>query len=122
MKSERRATTIVGISTALCGSILVAFPDQVGQAARGRGVPPASWVVRLLGGRYLAQGSAQLRWPRPSVQRASCVLDTLHATSMVAVAVRRPTYRSAAVASLGLALISAFSSAAVVVRSSGGEG
>ena len=110
------------MSTALCGAILVAFPRQAAQAVQGKDAAPASWVVRLLGVRYLAQGSAQLRWPRPSVLRASCLVDALHATSMVALAVKRPAYRSAAVASIGLALVSAFSAAAVAGRSSVGKG
>ncbi len=78
-------------------------------------MPPPT-IVRLLGSRYLIQGAVQTMLPRRDVWKISCAVDVLHASTMVAAALARPQYRSAACASLLFAVTSATCTGALVHR------
>lgn len=86
---------LIGVGSVSLGMTLLAAPHRVSAYVSDDRALAAGWV-RLLGARYVAQGVAQLRWPRPTVLRAAAVTDGLHALSMVAVAVAQPRYRRAA--------------------------
>jgi hypothetical protein len=94
---------LIGASNAALGVILLATPSRVGDYVSDNDVPPIGWV-RLLGARYVAQGVAQVAWPRPAVLHAAVVVDSLHALSMVALAAASPTYRRSASFSAAVAI------------------
>ena len=94
---------LIGASSAALGVILLATPGRVCDYVSDNGARPTGWV-RLLGARYLAQGVAQVAWPRPAVLQASAVVDSLHALSMVALAAASPTYRRSASISASVAI------------------
>jgi hypothetical protein len=86
------------------GGLCLAAPgrllDAIGAPDRG---DPRTWIiVRVLGGRLLAQGVADLalgaRTRVPDI-----VIDATHAATMVAAAARRPDHRRSAMVSAALA-------------------
>jgi len=100
------AAQLIGAASAVLGAFMVVRPQLVSRAVSG-GTPVSQDWVRLLGARYLAQGAAQLRWPRPGVLAGSAVVDGLHAASMLALAAGSPGYRRPASLSAGTATASA---------------
>ena len=112
------AARAVGLGTGVAGAALVVRPRQIARRTRGSGLVPPPGIVRFLGSRYLIQGAVQTVWPRREVWRISCAVDVLHASTMVAAALVRPQYRSAACASLLFALTSATCTGALAGRSS----
>jgi len=112
------AAQAVGIGTGIAGAALVLRPRQIARRTRGSGLMPPPGIVRFLGSRYLIQGAVQTVWPRREVWRVSRAVDVLHASTMVAAALARPQYRSAACASLLFALTSATCTGALAARSS----
>jgi hypothetical protein len=97
-----RALLVGGLTTA-AGAILLLRPGEVARVVGAHADRPIDDVVRLLGGRYLAQGGAVLAHPSRTVLRAAAVVDGLHAASMIALAAspyghRRPALVSAAAA------------------------
>jgi hypothetical protein len=116
VRSRERAARAVGIGTGLTGGLLVLRPRRVAASVSGSGWTPPVWIVRFLGGRYLAQGAAETRWPTRDVLRAARAVDGLHALTMVA-ALAPPRYRKAAGASLALALASAAATTTCLERS-----
>jgi hypothetical protein len=100
----------LGLAQVGGGALLVARPGEVGRAvSSGGGRPPAPAVVRLLGARMLAQGIVVALFPRRRVCRAAGVVDGAHAASMLGLAAVTATYRRAALASAGVAVVSAAS-------------
>ena len=98
MSADHSATMVprlVGGTSVIIGVTLLAAPARVADSVFVNAAVPTG-VVRLLGARYLAQGVAQLGWPRPGVLEGAAVVDGLHALSMVALAAGRPRYRRAA--------------------------
>jgi hypothetical protein len=89
---------------------MLAAPGRVRDYVSHDGALSTGWV-RLLGARYLAQGVAQIAWPRPAVLQASAVVDGLHALSMVALAAASPTYRRSASFSASVAFACATANA-----------
>ncbi len=81
----------------------------------GRG---ARRLVRLLGARQLAQAAVSARRPTASVLLAGAGVDTLHAASMAAVALRRRRYHRAAAADGKVAAVLALSGAGAAWLSS----
>ncbi|MHC3474855.1 hypothetical protein ACYF6T_40065 [Streptomyces sp. 7R007] len=84
------------------GSVLVLFPSAVLQ--RCSRTPPTRsgrTVVQVLGVRHIAQGIATARGVVPSAWAA--VPDTLHAASMVALALCSRRWRTAALADAAVA-------------------
>ncbi len=105
------------------GVILAVVPGRASRWSAVGGDAPPPWIVRLLGGRMLAQAAA-LEWVRRNRQRdertalrAGALVDLLHAASMVAAAAFVPRYRRPALVSAGLAF-----TAASAESSAGGPG
>jgi hypothetical protein len=97
---------VVGVANTALGVVLLTRPVAVADAAAGS-IPPGPGWVRLLGARYLVQGAAQASMPRVEVLQLSVVVDTLHAASMVALAMLRAEYRRPALISAAVATGSA---------------
>lgn len=81
------------------GGALSIGPAPLAHAVAGGLATPPTSIARVLGGRLLAQGVAELALPRARVLIAGSVIDLLHAVSMIATAVLTPRYRRVAVAS-----------------------
>lgn len=108
MGLSRRARTscrTVSAVRALLAVALLVRPDRVAALVGGR--RPAAWLVRLLGGRMLAQSGLELARTTRPVLRAGATVDALHALSMLALALGRPGYRRGALASATVAAASA---------------
>jgi hypothetical protein len=109
---------------AVVGGALLARPSAVARAVAGDGRPAPSWVVRLLGAR-LALQSGFVQWTRArgrhgsAAVRAAAAVDAIHAASMMAVAVRMPSYRRSAVVSGAVAALSAVVAVAGSTRYAG---
>jgi hypothetical protein len=84
--------------------VLAAGGPAVGEWVSGRGTPPPSWLVRLLGARLLVQGLLLMARPGRRLVLVGAAVDGTHAASMVAVALQWPEYRRAAVVSAVMAL------------------
>lgn len=87
-------------------------PDLVARTSAGDGSPPPTAVVRVLGVRMAVQALLVARARRPGDHLRSALLigaavDVAHAASMVAAAVWKPAYRTSALASAGVATLSA---------------
>jgi len=105
-RSEGLQSRLIGVANTALGAVLLARPQEVANAAAGS-VPPGSGWVRLLGARYLAQGTVQASLPRPEVLELSVAVDALHAASMVGLAMLRAEYRRPALISAAVATGSA---------------
>lgn len=92
----------------LVGICLLVLPGRVAAAiSSDPGERPPRWLIRLLGGRLIGQGSAQLLSPTAGLLRAGAAVDASHAASMLAVAAVSPRYRRPALSSAALASASA---------------
>lgn len=111
MRSASHSARSIGVLTAAAGVLGVTRPRFVGRWAAGRQKPPPDEIVRLLGARYLLQSAAELSRPTKLVLRSACVVDGLHAASMLGAAVAFPSYRRAALCSAALAGASALATA-----------
>jgi len=89
------------------GALLLTQPPPVIRLIAGdRDVPPP-WIIRILGVRTLAQGTAEYLRPSRDVLILGVAVDLAHAASMVAAATVWPHYRRAALISAGSAATSA---------------
>jgi hypothetical protein len=93
----------IGVLTAAVGVMGVARPALVSRWAAGDSASPEAGFVRLLGARYLVQSAAELSIPTRAILRAACVVDGLHAASMIGAAIAFPAYRRAALVSAAIA-------------------
>jgi hypothetical protein len=108
--TRRTATTVVraaAVERCLSGALLLVVPDTITGLVAGDQPRPPGWLVRLLGGRLLAQGLLEYVWPRPAVVLTGAAVDTAHAASMIAAAALLPAYRRTAAASAAEAMMSA---------------
>jgi uncharacterized protein YjeT (DUF2065 family) len=106
----------VGVVTVVTGAALAGFPRQIGTfTSRSAALPPES-IVRILGGRYIAQGLAESLSPTRRVLKTACGVDVLHAGSMVALAAVSRQYRAPALVSMMIALTSAACTAGLARR------
>jgi hypothetical protein len=103
----------LGAATAAAGAVLATAGPALAEWVSGRDTPPPTWVVRLLGGRLLAQGVLLMLRPGRRLMLAGATVDGTHAASMVAAALQWPQYRRAAVVSAGMAV--GFAAAGVAV-------
>ena len=106
--TRRTATGVVRASAAercLTGVLLLGVPDTITRLVAGDQPLPPSWLVRVLGGRLLAQGVLEYTRPRRSVIGAGAAVDTAHAASMIAAAALLPAYRRTALASAAEAML-----------------
>lgn len=93
---------LIGTANLALGAVLLGRPEAVARAVADVSVPNAG-VIRLLGGRYILQGSAQLARPGAAVLMASVLVDGLHAASMFGLAAYRADYRRPALLSAAVA-------------------
>jgi hypothetical protein len=114
-RGDSAGVRLIGAATVALGAVLVTRPEAVAKTAAG-GSTPSVAVVRLLGGRYLVQGVAQLARPRSSVLGISAVVDGLHAASMFALAAYRADYRRPALLSAAVATGSAATTVVQALR------
>jgi hypothetical protein len=105
--SRRRGTRALAAAHGAQAAVLLAAPSAVlGTVVGDRGVPP-SWIVRVLGGRTLAQATLEAAHPTRDVVRLGIAVDLAHAVTMLLAARIWPRYRRAALASAGTAASSA---------------
>jgi hypothetical protein len=97
----------ISVGRAVLAGVLLVRPGRVASLASFGGRRPATWLIRVLGARMLAQSALELAEPSRRVIRLGAVVDATHAVSMLAAAARWPRYRRAALTSAGLAGASA---------------
>lgn len=104
-----------GLSVVLAGwgTAMLARPEQVARWAAADGPRPDARVVRLLGGRMLAQHALVVLRPTRGVVLAGAAVDALHALSMLGAAALSSRYRRPALLSAATAGASALAAAAV---------
>jgi hypothetical protein len=100
-------TRVVSSGFAAAGLALLATPAWATRSATAGGPLPPTWLVRLLGGRTLAQHGLVLVRPSRGVVLGGAAVDALHALSMVGAAAVWPQYRRPALVSAGMAGASA---------------
>ncbi len=82
------------------GTALLLAPDAVRRGVNyGRADPRTRWVTRILGARELAQGLITSRHRSRASSLTGAAVDTTHAATMLALAIRRAAYRRPATAS-----------------------
>lgn len=108
-EGARRRAIIRTISagSGLVGLAMVVEPARVTRLVSANRSEPPTWVVRLLGGRLVAQHALVLARPAHGTVLAGAVVDVLHAASMVAVAALGRRYRRPAAVSAAAAAVSA---------------
>ena len=89
------------------GAVLLVAPERMTRLACGGGPEPRTWVVRLLGGRLVAQHGLLLARPERRLVLAGAAVDAVHALSMLAVAAAWRDHRRPASVSAATALASA---------------
>ena len=96
-------TRAVSSGLAAGGVAARARPVRMARLAAAGGPLPPTWLVRLLGGRSVAQHGLVLLRPSRGVVLGGAAIDALHALSMVGAAAVWPQYRRPALASAGMA-------------------
>jgi hypothetical protein len=98
-------TRIVAAAELVAGALLLARGPQCWEVVSGAPPdPPAAAASRILGGRYLLQGTIQQLWPT-RLRRTWVAVDLLHAASMALLAAHRgPSRRPALVSGIAAAL------------------
>jgi hypothetical protein len=114
--SSIRVCRVISVARALLALGLLVRPDRIATLASFGGRLPAAWLIRLLGGRLLAQSGLELARASGPVVRFGAAVDALHAASMVAIALRRPRYRQVALASAAVAAASAVAGLTAIGR------
>jgi hypothetical protein len=89
----------LGAIRAAWGAALLLAPDAVLRAVGGRPDALARRVSRVLGARELVQARLAAGHRSCSAAWAGALVDATHAATMLALAIRRPTYRRPAAAS-----------------------
>ena len=95
-------TQLLSTAGIVAGLVLLLRPDRALDRLAPEYPRERRWVVRLLGGRLIAQHAAVLAAPRPPVLRAAAATDLLHAATMLPL-LGSPRYGRAARISGGLA-------------------
>jgi hypothetical protein len=100
-----RAATFVRLGV---GGACLVSPDLVLDVVGGpdRDDPTTQLVARVLGGRLVLQGIADLTWGRRT-RGVGVVVDLAHAASMLPAAARWPTHRRTALVSAAMATTTA---------------
>ena len=116
----RRRALIRALSAlgAAWGSVLLARPRPVVAVLCPEFPEPRIWVVRVLGGRLVAQHALLLAAPERGPVRGAVVVDLMHAASMVPL-LATGRYRRAALISGGIAAAYAGVASVVVPRAEG---
>jgi hypothetical protein len=87
------------VTAGVWGLAQLAGPARLLSAVGADRSGPPTWVVRVLGGRLLAQNALVWAVPARGVLLGGAAIDGLHALSMLAAAARWPGCRRAAVVS-----------------------
>lgn len=116
MTAARAAARALGATQLALGVALTVSPGHVLLAVDADDDAVSRTVARVLGARLVGQGTVLIGSPRVRVLHGSAVIDTAHATTMVALAVHSPTRRPAAVASGALATVAALTSMLIARR------
>ena len=111
----RDAARVLGAVTAAMGSVFLIWPHALANRFSRGSSTPDNAIVRVLGGRQLLQGAAQIADPKPDVVLAGIAVDAIHTGSMLALAVLRPAYRRSALTSAAVAAAAAAAGAAVLI-------
>jgi hypothetical protein len=119
-RGRRSATRALAALGAATGLVLLAGPERVVDRLSPEFPRSRLWLVRVLGGRLLAQHGAVLVAPDRGVVRLGTGVDLLHAASMVPL-VRSRRYGRAARISGGLAAGYAALGLAAAPRSASGD-
>lgn len=106
---------LLGVTTAAIGTAFLLRPHALASRFSGGHRTPDDAIVRILGGRQLVQGTAQVIDPTPGLVVAGIAVDVLHASSMIVLAVVWPRYRRVAVSSAAIATATAVAGAAILV-------
>ena len=107
----------LGAASTAAGIVLLAWPHRVGETVTSsEDAVPAPWVVRVLGGRMVVQGVAEMIKPDQAVLVLSAITDALHSASMFALAAFDSTYRRPALTSACVAAANASGNAVVSRR------
>lgn len=102
-RAPHRSLRPVGLAGLVWGSVLVVSGKKLFTQVQGRG--PSSGertAITLLAVRHLGQGVLQVLAPH-HLSTVYAGIDVLHASSMVAIAVKEPTLRRAALTSGAIA-------------------
>jgi hypothetical protein len=113
--SSRRALRLLSSVMLAWGAVLLARPRPVVAALAPEFPPDRDWVVRVLGGRQVAQHAVLLAFPDRALAYGGAVVDGLHALSMLPFA-RDGRYGRAALISAGTAAGSGVLTAAFAGR------
>ena len=113
--ARRDAGRLLGAATSTMGAAFLIWPHAVANRITGGRGTPDNAIVRVLGGRQLLQGTAQLAAPKPDVVLAGITVDLIHVASMGVLSVLWPAYRRSALTSAAIAGASALAGAAVLV-------
>lgn len=100
------AKRVFGIGQGAFGVTLLAFPRPIAERAAGKGTPPPSWLVRVLGLRLLGQGGWLAAHPSEDVLVLGTVVDAVHGSTMAAAAVASRSHRRSASVAAAVALVS----------------
>lgn len=119
-RGPSRVAAALAVTDCLAGTALLGRPGLIGRALAGAGgSAPPRWAARLLGGRLLVQGAANLARPGPGASRVSAAVEGAHAGSMLLVAAASDRYRRAA--ALSAVAAGAWSAAWAGSARSGGQ-
>lgn len=91
----------------MTGMMLLSTPTAVTGLIASDESRPRVWLVRVLGGRLLAQGLLEYARPHRRVLLAGAAIDLTHTATMVAAAALLPAYRRTARASAAEAALAA---------------
>lgn len=97
------ARRLWGVSQIAAGVVGLVAPRRLATAAGGSESSVPEWLVRLLGGRMIGQGSLLLLRPTDQVLALGCATDALHGASMIVVAAVSPPYRRSALVASSVA-------------------
>lgn len=111
----RDAGRALGAATAVMGGAFLIWPHVLANRFSGGRSAPDNAIVRVLGGRQLLQGVAQVARPVPDVVLGGIVVDVIHVASMLILSVLWPNYRRSALSSAAIATVAAASGVAVLI-------
>lgn len=113
----RYGLQLAGVVRMAGGAALLARPQFIAARVAGeRGGPVPARLCRLLGGRLLVQGAAEVVRPCRSTATAGAAVDLSHALSMAPAAAVWPQYRRSAALSATIAVLSAIGDSSLAGR------
>jgi hypothetical protein len=92
-----------GAGQGLLGAFLLVRPHPISRKIAGGQSTAPTWLVRLLGARLLGQGCWLLVRDSDASLAVGCIIEALHASTMVTAAIVAPRYRRSALTATALA-------------------